>query len=1055
MINRNGSSLNMNVKFIGIVLLIHVILFSIPALAANEVTVSRTISEGTVTPGGTFTVNVNLTTNQEISILSLKETLPGGWLVTEVDSGQFIYSSSNVDWTWADTTSNISSGTSDTITYSVKVPASTAVGTYAITGTVSGISSSGGSTVRITVLGDNEVSVQKDDTAPMLDLIGDKDIDENTVLSFNVFAADDDGDTITYSAIGLPPGASFNKNSGAFIWTPGYSAAGTYYVKFIATANGLTDSETIAITVNNINRPPVLNSIGNKAVDENTVLSFTVSASDSDGDEISYSVVGLPPGASFNTNSGVFSWTPSFTASGDYSVVFMASDSVITDSETITITVGNAERAPVLDSIGSKVIDENSLLSFTISATDPDGDSVVYSATGLPSGAGFTSTGTFSWTPGIGVAGTYDVTFTAESKGLTDYETVTITVVGLTVDKSALTDALNAATTKAAGAVAGTENGQYPQSAIDAFNSAIAIAEAVYVNTAATQTVVDQAVAALAEAAATFDASVIIIIDQTPPASVTNLNETGIGPSWINWAWENPSDTDFSHVMIYLNGMYVTDISDPYYNVTGLAEGTTHTISIMTVDTSGNINPALVNDSAMATASTDVTPPASVTNLMETSTGPSWIQWTWTNPNDPDFSYVVIYLNDVFFTCTADNSSNYYNVTGLSEGATYTIGIQTVDSSGNTNPVLVNDSAVALKLPQIYNLSGSEIKKTSISMTWETSNDTSKVQISRDNVSLGDISGSTSYTDSNLTAGTTYNYVLLPYNADGLAGIPASISLTTSSSGSGGSSGGSSSKKSSSSGGGASGSTEDYANLAVKDVDTTYLRKNVNVTYEFTRPGNDIQAISLYSLKNSGKITSTVEVLNNRSKVVNSNPEGLVYKFVNIFVGNSGFSTGDNIKDVRIKFRVNSSWMQKTDVDSGDIRLQRYNGAVWEVLPTTQINNTQSYVVFESHTPGFSPFAITSHKTLQSPADATTEMPQAAGWSEDTDSEPAQIEVADIVETPQPDANKERSNLAWILFIIPIAIVMSVIVWKKRDYIVDAADDALYTLSNVLNRDKE
>lgn len=1053
MINKNLSLFDRTIGFTGIVLLI-ILLFSNPALAADEVTVSRTISEGTVAPGGTFTVTISLTANQELSTLGLKEILPGGWVVTEVDSGQFLYSSGNVEWTWADTTSNISAGTSDSIIYSVKVPASTVVGTYAITGNVSAIPLNGGDAVRIRVLGDNEVAVQKDDTAPVLDLIGDKAIDENTVLSFSIFATDDEDDTITYSVVGLPPGASFNKNSGAFFWTPGYAAAGTYYVKFIATAKGLTDSETIAITVNNINRPPILNSIGNKAVDENALLSFTISASDSDGDEISYSVVGLPPGASFNTNSGVFSWTPSFTASGDYSVVFMASDNVITDSETITITVGNVERAPVLDSIGSKVIDENSLLSFTTSATDPDGDSIIYSATGLPSGASFTTTGTFSWTPSIGAAGTYDVTFTAESKGLTDSETVTITVVGLTVDKSALTDAINTATAKAVGAVAGTENGQYPQSAIDAFNSAIAIAEAVYVNTAATQAEVDQAVADLAAAEATFDASVIIIIDQTPPASVTNLTEASTGPSWIQWAWVNPTDTDFSHVMIYLNGMYVTDTSDPYYNVTGLAEGTTHTISTMTVDTSGNINPTWVNDSAMAATSTDVTPPASVTNLTETSTGSNWIEWTWTNPKDPDFSYVVIYLDDAFFTCTADNSSNNYNVTGLSEGVTYTVGIQTVDNSGNTNPVVVNDSAVALKLPHIYNLTGSDIKKTSITMTWETSNDTSRVQISRDDVSLGNISGSASYTDSNLTADTIYNYVLVPYNADGLAGIPASISLTTSSSDSGGSSGGSGSKKSSSSGGGAGGSTEDYANLAIKDVDTTYLRKNTNVTYEFSRPGNDIQSISLYSLKNSGKITSTIEVLNNRSKLVNNNPEGLVYKFVNIFVGNSGFSTGDNIKDVKIKFKVNSSWMQNTGTDPADIRLQRYNGAAWEVLTTSQINSTENYAIFESHTPGFSPFAITSQKILQSSAEDATEVTQAV-WSEDTESEPPQTEVEEVVQTSQPDTKERSRSLAWLLFFIPILIIMGVIAWKKRDYIVDAFDDVLYNLSNVLNRDKE
>lgn len=1053
MINKNGSLVNRTIVITVIVLFIF-ILFSNPALAANEVTVSRTISEGTVAPGGTFTVRVGLTPNQELSSLSLKETLPGGWIVTEVDSGQFVYSSSNVEWIWADTTSNASAGTSYSIVYSVKVPASTAVGTYAINGTVSATSSKGEDAVQMSVLGDNEVAVQKDDTAPVLDLIGDKAIDENTVLSFNVFAVDADGDMITYSVVGLPPGASFNKNSGAFLWTPGYAAAGTYYVKFIATANGLTDSETIAITVNNINRPPVLNSIGNKAVDENELLSFIISARDLDGDEISYSVVGLPPGSSFNSNSGVFSWTPSFTASGEYSVVFMASDGFITDSETITITVGNVERAPVLDSIGSKVIDENSLLSFTISASDPDGDSVVYFATGMPSGASLTSAGTFSWTPAIGAAGTYDVTFTAESRGLTDSETISITVVALTVDKSALTDAINTATEKAVNAVAGIENGQYPQSAIDTFNSAIAAAEAIYVSTAVTQTEVDQAVADLAAAEATFDASVIVIIDQTPPASVTNITENSIGPSWIQWSWINPSDADFSHVMIYINGMYITDTSDQYFNITGLSEGTMHTIGTQTVDTSGNVNPTWVNASATAITSTDLTPPGPVTNLTETSTGPNWIEWTWLNPIDHDFNYVIIYLNGEFLTCTANNSSNYYNVTGLSEAVNYTIGIQTVDLSGNTNPILVNDSAVALKLPHVYNLSGSNIGETSITLSWEASNDTSLVRISRDDISIGNISGTTSYTDNNLTSDTTYSYIVVPYNADGLAGIPASIGLATSSSGSSGSSGGGSSeKKSSSGGGGASGSNEDYTNLVLKDVDTTYLRKNANVSYEFTRPGNDIQSINLYSLKNSGKITSTIEVLNNRSKVVNSDPEGMVYRFVNIFVGNSGFSTGDNIKDVRIKFRVNSSWMQKNGVDPVEIRLQRFNGAAWEVLPTTQINSTQNYAFFESQTPGFSPFAITSQKPLQSPAESSQKTSKATVWSEDTASEPPQSEVEDV--STQPGTNEGSSSLGWIIFLVPVAIIMSFVAWKRRESIIDAADEVLYNLSSILNRDKE
>ena len=71
-------------------------------------------------------------------------------------------------------------------------------------------------------------------------------------------------------------------------------------------------------------------------------------------------------------------------------MTFTATDNgtpVLSDSEAITITVTNTNRAPVLAAIGNKTVAENALLTFTVSATDADGDTLTYSATGLPTGA--------------------------------------------------------------------------------------------------------------------------------------------------------------------------------------------------------------------------------------------------------------------------------------------------------------------------------------------------------------------------------------------------------------------------------------------------------------------------------------------------------------------------------------------------------------------------------------------------------------------------------------------------------------------------------------------
>ncbi|MEW5802681.1 MAG: CARDB domain-containing protein [bacterium] len=92
-----------------------------------------------------------------------------------------------------------------------------------------------------------------------------------------------------------------------------------------------------------------------------------------------------------------------------------------------------ANRAPILDPIGNKVVKDGDTLTFTVTASDPDvHDTLTYSATGVPSGASFDpGTRTFTWQPGYEDAGEYLITFTVTDDGepqMSDSEEVTITV---------------------------------------------------------------------------------------------------------------------------------------------------------------------------------------------------------------------------------------------------------------------------------------------------------------------------------------------------------------------------------------------------------------------------------------------------------------------------------------------------------------------------------------------------------------------------------------------------------------------------------------------------
>jgi hypothetical protein len=87
-------------------------------------------------------------------------------------------------------------------------------------------------------------------------------------------------------------------------------------------------------------QPPVLNPIGNKSIGEGQPLTFTISATDLDSLTLTYSASNLPPGASFDTVTHTFSWTPNTGQAGTYAnVQFVVSDGSLTDTENITITV--------------------------------------------------------------------------------------------------------------------------------------------------------------------------------------------------------------------------------------------------------------------------------------------------------------------------------------------------------------------------------------------------------------------------------------------------------------------------------------------------------------------------------------------------------------------------------------------------------------------------------------------------------------------------------------------------------------------------------------------
>jgi len=274
---------------------------------------------------------------------------------------------------------------------------------------------------------------------PVLDSIGPQMVYETATLSLTVTSSDPDGNFPTLSALNLPTNATFADNldgTGSFDFTPDYTQAGDYFVTFKAFDGVAVDSEVVQVTVLNTNRPPVLSAIGPQSVAEGGLLSLTILASDPDGTVPTLSTSALPANATFTDNgdgSAAFDFAPDFTQAGTYPVTFYAADAAATDSEVVTITVGDAgDQPPVLDSIHAQLISEGQHLAITVTSSDPDGTVSALQALNLPVNATFVDngdgTGAFDFTPDFTQAGAYEVLFIASDGVLADSENVLITV---------------------------------------------------------------------------------------------------------------------------------------------------------------------------------------------------------------------------------------------------------------------------------------------------------------------------------------------------------------------------------------------------------------------------------------------------------------------------------------------------------------------------------------------------------------------------------------------------------------------------------------------------
>ncbi|MHB8790631.1 MAG: Ig-like domain-containing protein, partial [Desulfobulbaceae bacterium] len=215
----------------------------------------------------------------------------------------------------------------------------------------------------------------------------------------------------------------------------GLSDTETYYFTLTAYQGEVESNYTAVIVLppSSVNSPPTANN-AMASVIEDTPLSGQLSATDLDGNALTYSIVANgTKGSAVITNSttGAYTYTPSPNQTGSDSFTYRANDGTVnSNTATVAVTIMAVNDAPTATGT-SVTTSANVAVSGQLSATDPDGNALTYTivTNGTKGSAAITNpaTGAFTYTPSENQSGSDSFTFRAND-GTVNSNTATVAV---------------------------------------------------------------------------------------------------------------------------------------------------------------------------------------------------------------------------------------------------------------------------------------------------------------------------------------------------------------------------------------------------------------------------------------------------------------------------------------------------------------------------------------------------------------------------------------------------------------------------------------------------
>jgi chitodextrinase len=280
-------------------------------------------------------------------------------------------------------------------------------------------------------------------------------------------------------------------------------------------------------------------------------------------------------------------------------------------------------------------------------------------------------------------------------------------------------------------------------------------------------------------------------LDWVPPAAPGGVTATATGPTQVNLSWSASTDNvGVTGYTLYRNGSQLATVAATAlsYSDATAAPSTSYSYTVDAFDAAGNHSAQSAPAAVTTPAAPDTIPPSTPTGLAASASAPTQVSLTWNASTDNvGVAGYTVYRHGALLTTVSGTTLSYTDST-VAASTTYSYTVDAFDAAGNHSaqsaPAVVTTPAQADTTPPSTptGLVAQAPSSTQVTLAWNASTDNVGVTgytVYRNGATIATVSGTAlSYTDSTVTASTTYSYTVDAFDAAGnhsAQSAPASV----------------------------------------------------------------------------------------------------------------------------------------------------------------------------------------------------------------------------------------------------------------------------------------